>query len=124
MLVFSHCYHGSVDETFVTLDGAPAAVAGGQRRARGRSRRMTTRVCEFNDLDAVERLLADGQVACVLAEPALTNIGIVLPEPGFHDGAARGLRAHGDAADHRRDAHDQRRAGRLHRARGDCAPTW
>ena len=53
---------------------------------------MTTRVCEFNDLEAVERLLADGQVACVLAEPALTNIGIVLPEPGFHDGAARGVR--------------------------------
>ena len=46
----------------------------------------TTRVCEFNDLGAVERLLDDGQVACVLAEPALTNIGIVLPEPGFHDG--------------------------------------
>ena len=47
---------------------------------------LTTRVCEFNDLEAVERLLADGQVACVLAEPALTNIGIVLPDPGFHDG--------------------------------------
>jgi glutamate-1-semialdehyde 2,1-aminomutase len=46
----------------------------------------TTRVCEFNDLEAVERLLADEQVACVLAEPALTNIGIVLPEPGFLDG--------------------------------------
>ena len=42
-------------------------------------------MCEFNDLEAVERLLADGQVACVLAEPALTNIGIVLPDPGFHD---------------------------------------
>jgi glutamate-1-semialdehyde 2,1-aminomutase len=46
---------------------------------------MTTRVCEFNDVEAVERMLADGQVACVLAEPALTNIGIVLPDPGFHD---------------------------------------
>ena len=46
---------------------------------------VTTRVCEFNDLDALERELAHEDVACVLAEPALTNIGIVLPDPGFHD---------------------------------------
>jgi len=45
---------------------------------------MTTSVVEFNDLDALERALAAGDVACVLAEPALTNIGIVLPDPGFH----------------------------------------
>jgi glutamate-1-semialdehyde 2,1-aminomutase len=85
VLVFNHCYHGSVDEAFVTLDAG----------ARPRSRpgnvgpavdpTITTRVCEFNDVDAVERLLADEQVACVLAEPALTNVGIVLPEDGFHD---------------------------------------
>jgi glutamate-1-semialdehyde 2,1-aminomutase len=86
VLVFNHCYHGSVDEAFVTLDSG----------ARPRSRpgnvgpavdpTITTRVCEFNDLDAVERLLADEQVACLLAEPALTNVGIVLPDEGFHDG--------------------------------------
>jgi glutamate-1-semialdehyde 2,1-aminomutase len=85
VLVFNHCYHGSVDEAFVTLDSG----------ARPRSRpgnvgpavdpTITTRVCEFNDLEAVERLLADEQVACVLAEPALTNVGIVLPEDGFHE---------------------------------------
>jgi glutamate-1-semialdehyde aminotransferase len=45
----------------------------------------TTRVVEWNDVEALERELADGDVACVLAEPALTNIGIVLPEPGYHD---------------------------------------
>jgi glutamate-1-semialdehyde 2,1-aminomutase len=83
VLVFSHCYHGSVDETFITLDA----------NARPRSREgnvgpavdptVTTRVCEFNDLEAVHRLLADEQVACVLTEPALTNIGIVLPDDGF-----------------------------------------
>ena len=84
VLVFSHCYHGSVDETFVTLDGGrPRSRAGNVGPAVDPT--MTTRVCEFNDVDAVERLLADGQVACVLAEPALTNIGIVLPDPGFHD---------------------------------------
>jgi glutamate-1-semialdehyde 2,1-aminomutase len=86
VLVFSHCYHGTVDETFVTLDG------GGRPRSRAGNvgpavdPTVTTRVCEFNDLAAVERLLADEQVACVLTEPALTNIGIVLPEPGFLDG--------------------------------------
>jgi glutamate-1-semialdehyde 2,1-aminomutase len=85
VLVFNYCYHGSVDETFVTLDGArPRSRAGNVGPAVDPT--QTTRVCEFNDLGAVERLLADGQVACVLAEPALTNIGIVLPEPGFHDG--------------------------------------
>ena len=85
VLVFNYCYHGSVDETFVTLDGArPRSREGNVGPAVDPT--QTTRVCEFNDLGAVERLLDDGQVACVLAEPALTNIGIVLPEPGFHDG--------------------------------------
>ena len=86
VLVFSHCYHGTVDETLVTIDG------GGRPRSRAGNvgpavdPTVTTRVCEFNDLDAVEPLLADEQVACVLTEPALTNIGIVLPEDGFLDG--------------------------------------
>jgi glutamate-1-semialdehyde 2,1-aminomutase len=47
---------------------------------------VTTEVCEFNDLEAVERILAGGEIACVLTEPALTNIGIVLPDEGFHAG--------------------------------------
>jgi glutamate-1-semialdehyde 2,1-aminomutase len=86
VLVFSHCYHGTVDETFVTLDdgGRPRSRDGNVGPAVDPT--VTTRVCEFNDLEAVERLLADEQVACVLAEPALTNIGIVLPDDGFLDG--------------------------------------
>src|SRR3954453_645445 len=86
VLVFSLCYHGTVDETFVALDGAgrPRSRAGNVGPAVDPT--VTTRVCEFNDLEAVERLLADEQVACVLTEPALTNIGIVLPEDGFLDG--------------------------------------
>jgi glutamate-1-semialdehyde 2,1-aminomutase len=92
VLVFNYCYHGSVDESVITLDGGrPCSREGNVGPAVDPT--QTTRVCEFNDLGAVERLLADGQVACVLAEPALTNIGIVLPEPGFHDG----LRAACDA---------------------------
>ena len=85
VLVFSYCYHGSVDETVITLDGGrPRSREGNVGPAVDPT--LTTRVCEFNDLEAVGRLLADEQVACVLAEPALTNVGIVLPEPGFHHG--------------------------------------
>jgi glutamate-1-semialdehyde 2,1-aminomutase len=86
VLVFSHCYHGSVDETFVTLDSGarPRSRAGNVGPAVDPT--VTTRVAQFNDLASVEALLADGQVACVLTEPALTNIGIVLPEDGFLEG--------------------------------------
>ncbi len=83
ILTFAYCYHGSVDEAFAVpgengtalprpgLVGAPVPVA------------ETTRVAEFNDLAGVEEQLAHGDVAAILTEPALTNIGIVLPEPGF-----------------------------------------
>jgi glutamate-1-semialdehyde 2,1-aminomutase len=55
----------------------------------------TSRVAEFNDLEALERQLANGDVAAVLIEPALTNIGIVLPEPGYHDGVRELTRKYG-----------------------------
>ena len=56
---------------------------------------LTTRVVPFNDLDALDAALAHGDVACVLVEPALTNIGIVLPDPGYHDGVRELTRRHG-----------------------------
>lgn len=95
VLVFSWCYHGSVDESFVIVgpDGKPVSRPGNVGPAVDPT--ATTRVCEFNDLEAVESLLADEQVACVLAEPAMTNIGIVLPEPGFIEGLRRATRATG-----------------------------
>ena len=94
ILVFNWCYHGTVDETFATLEngsvtsrvgnvGAPVPLA------------ETTRVVEWNDAEPLEAELAHGDVACVLAEPALTNIGIVLPEPGFHDALRAATRRHG-----------------------------
>jgi glutamate-1-semialdehyde 2,1-aminomutase len=95
VLVFNWCYHGTVDETFATL--AP----GGEVALRAGSvgppvePSATTRVVEFNDVEALERELAHGDVACVLAEPALTNIGIVLPEPGYHDALRATTRAAG-----------------------------
>jgi glutamate-1-semialdehyde 2,1-aminomutase len=85
VLVFSYGYHGTVDEAFITLeDGVARSRAGNVGPAIDPTH--TTRVAEFNDLDAVEMALGHGDVACVLTEPALTNIGIVLPEPGFLDG--------------------------------------
>jgi len=86
ILVFAYCYHGSVDETF--------AVPGVDGKAESRPGNvappvpldLTTRAATWNDLASVERELAHGDVAAILTEPALTNIGIVLPEPGFMEG--------------------------------------
>jgi glutamate-1-semialdehyde 2,1-aminomutase len=55
----------------------------------------TTRVVEFNDVAALERALAPGDIAAVIAEPAMTNIGMVLPEVGFHDALRTLTREHG-----------------------------
>lgn len=92
--VFNGCYHGTVDETFVSLhNGRPENRSGNVGPAVDPS--TTTRVAEFNDLEGLERILEDGKVACVLTEPALTNIGIVLPEPAFHEGLRALTRRHG-----------------------------
>jgi len=83
ILVFNWCYHGTVDETFITLtDG----VASPRHASVGPpvDPNLTTRVVEFNDVPALEAALAPGDVACVLAEPAMTNVGIIHPEPGYH----------------------------------------
>jgi len=83
ILVFNWCYHGSVDETFATLDGG-AVVPREGNVGPPVDLADTTRVVEWNDADALERELVHRDVACVLTEPALTNIGIVLPDAGFH----------------------------------------
>ncbi|CAB4341003.1 unannotated protein [freshwater metagenome] len=86
ILVFAWCYHGSVDETFAVPDHKGMAIARPGNVAPPVPVSETTRVVEFNDLAAVERELMHGDVAAILTEPALTNIGIVLPEPGFLEG--------------------------------------
>ncbi len=94
ILVFNYCYHGSVDETIVALrDGVAGPRPGSVGPAVDPAE--TTRVVEFNDLTALEEALAHEDVACVLTEPALTNIGIVPPEPGFHEGLRALTRKHG-----------------------------
>lgn len=85
VLVFNWCYHGTVDETFVTLDADGAAVPRRGNIGAPIHPSETTTVIEFNDLPALEQALVSGEIACVLAEPAMTNIGIVHPQPGYHD---------------------------------------
>jgi glutamate-1-semialdehyde aminotransferase len=85
VLVIDHCYHGTVDEAYATLDDDGRVVS--RRRNIGPPVPLdeTTVVVEFDDLAALEAALATGEVAAVLIEPAMTNIGIVLPRPGWHD---------------------------------------
>jgi glutamate-1-semialdehyde 2,1-aminomutase len=84
ILVFNWCYHGTVDETFITLqDGRAVARKGNLGPPVDPA--VTTKVIEFNDVASLEAALAPRDVACVLAEPAMTNIGIVHPVPGYHD---------------------------------------
>ncbi len=95
VLVFGYCYHGSVDEAF--------ALPGPDGKAQSRPGNvappvpldLTTRAATWNDLESVERELAHGDVAAILTEPALTNIGIVLPEPGFMEGLRELATRHG-----------------------------
>ena len=95
VLVMNWCYHGTVDETFAVLDDNGAVVARPGSSGAAVDPALTTRVVEFNDLDALDAALAHGDVACVLTEPALTNIGIVLPDTGYLEALAERTRAAG-----------------------------
>jgi glutamate-1-semialdehyde 2,1-aminomutase len=86
IVVIDRCYHGSVDETFATLDDAGFTIKREGNIGAPVDLDVTTRVVEFNDLAAMEKALAHGDVAAILMEPAMTNIGIVLPEPGYLEG--------------------------------------
>lgn len=95
ILVHNHNYHGSVDETFgwIGPDGAVEKRRGNIGAPVEPSE--TTRIVEINDLEALERELAHGDVAAALMEPALTNVGIVLPDPGYHEAVRELTRIHG-----------------------------
>jgi glutamate-1-semialdehyde 2,1-aminomutase len=100
--VHEWCYHGSVDETFAVLDGQPGdrfetrhVVARRGNLGPQVDPAETTRVVPYNDLEALDVALRDGQVAALLIEPALTNVGIVLPEPGYLEGVREITRRHG-----------------------------
>ncbi|NCZ62174.1 MAG: aminotransferase class III-fold pyridoxal phosphate-dependent enzyme, partial [Actinobacteria bacterium] len=83
IIVIDRCYHGSVDETFATLDSAGNTVAREGNIGAPVALDQTTRVVEFNDIAGMEKALAHGDVAAILMEPAMTNVGIVLPQAGY-----------------------------------------
>jgi len=94
VLVFNGCYHGTVDDAMVQLDG-------GRTRGRpglvGQVTDLATLAvcCEFNDLASVEAALQAGDVAAILTEPVLTNSCMVLPAPGFLEGLRQLATQHG-----------------------------
>lgn len=92
--IHEYCYHGSVDESFAVLD-AGRVVARRGNIGPPVDPAVTTRVVPYNDLEALDRALEDRQVAALLIEPALTNVGIVLPDPGYLDGVREITRRHG-----------------------------
>ncbi len=83
VLVFNYCYHGTVDESFISLNnGRPQARRGNIGPAVDPT--VTSVAVEFNDVAALEDALATREIACVLAEPVMTNVGIVHPDEGYH----------------------------------------
>lgn len=84
ILVFNYCYHGSVDETLIVLDEEGTPISRPNNMGPQIDPRLTSKVIEFNDIAALETALSARDVAAVLAEPVMTNIGIIHPEPGFH----------------------------------------
>ena len=84
VLVIDHCYHGTVDEAYATLDDAGGVVARRGSIGPPVPPSETTVVVPFNDVPALTAALVGGEVAAVLIEPALTNVGIVLPDEGWH----------------------------------------
>jgi len=95
VLVFNYCYHGSVDETFIVLDEEGTPMSRPNNMGPQIDPSHTTKVIEFNDIAALETALSARDVAAVLAEPAMTNIGIIHPDPGYHDALREITRKYG-----------------------------
>jgi glutamate-1-semialdehyde 2,1-aminomutase len=95
VLVFNYCYHGSVDESFIVLDEEGKPMSRPHNIGPQVDPLLTTRVIEFNDLAALETVLSAEDVAAVLAEPVMTNIGIIHPEPGYHEALRELTRKYG-----------------------------
>src|SRR5258706_5497921 len=116
ILVFHYCYHGTVDESFATLENG---VVGPRRGNIGPpvNPAETTRVVEFNDLNGLEAALKHHDVACILAEPAMTNVGIILPDTGYWSAARELARRYGSLL----IAHETHT---ICARPGGCTPAW
>lgn len=95
ILVFNYCYHGSVDETFITLDEEGTPISRPNNMGPQIDPRETTKVIEFNDVAALETALSARDVVAVLAEPVMTNIGIIHPDDGYHEALRELTRKYG-----------------------------
>lgn len=95
VLVFNYCYHGTVDEAYIALDENGQAISRRNNMGPQIDPTLTTKVVEFNDIPALENALKDRDVAVVLAEPVMTNIGIIHPDPGYHDALRELTRKYG-----------------------------
>lgn len=85
ILCFNGTYHGSVDETLVANFFGEIINIPGMLGPIVPDAKQMTRVIDFNDVEALEQALAPGDIACVITEPVMTNLGIIPPEPGYHD---------------------------------------
>jgi glutamate-1-semialdehyde 2,1-aminomutase len=94
VLVFNGCYHGTVDDTMVTLQGGRTVTRPGLL-GQVADLSLTAACAEFNDMAGVEAALATGQIAAVLTEPVMTNSCMVLPDPGFHAALRDACTRHG-----------------------------
>jgi glutamate-1-semialdehyde 2,1-aminomutase len=95
ILFHNYCYHGSVDESLIVIGPDGEGISRSGNVGAPCDVTATSRVVEYNDLEGMERQLALGDVAAVLMEPALTNIGIVLPADGYLAGVRELTRKHG-----------------------------
>lgn len=85
VLAFNWCYHGSVDETVATIDKNGNVIPKPGSIGPQVNPQITSKIIEWNDVDALEDALKDEDVAAVIAEPVMTNIGIIHPLEGYHD---------------------------------------
>lgn len=92
VLIFAGKYHGHIDETLV--ERTPAGHINDHKGLPGDTAKGTVEI-EFNDLDALDAALGTGDIACVLAEPVMTNMGVIHPDPGYHQGMREITRRHG-----------------------------
>jgi len=94
ILVVNGCYHGTVDETLATIKNGKVVARKGNAGAPV-DPILTTKVVEFNDLPAMKKALKEEDVALVMIEPAMTNHGIILPDPGYHEAVREMTEEHG-----------------------------
>ena len=92
VLMFAGKYHGQLDETLWSSDGARLVP---EELGVGATPPPDQAIVDFNDLEAAERVLRQGRTAAVLIEGVLTNCGTVLPEAGFLGGLREACTRHG-----------------------------